>query len=653
MSKFNRPASCRYFANLLVIGLFFGGVLAARAQGAATVMASPPDLSAFPQVRVLVDVRDANGVFVSGLSPQNLTVQEDGQESVLQSVEELRPGAQLTVAINPGQSFIIRDGQGISRYEYAVQALQVWATAQSASPDDRLSLLTPQGLLASHTTENSIWLEALAGYVPDTESFAPGLNVLDSALNQIAQETPATGMGRAILLITPVVSNESAALIPPLVERAVASGIRVHVWLIDSPQLFESANALALRDLALQSGGQYFVFSGSETIPDLYALFESSRRTYEVTYRSRLTSPGTHSLVVRVTAPQASASSEAHLFELALQPPNPVFVSMPGQVLRSIPEGERIAFENLQPTAQALEILIEFPDTIQRTIVRSALYADGELVAENTAPPFEFFTLDLTAFQSSQPLTLVAEAEDELGLVGQSIETPLQITVLTPSRGIMDMIRRNVGVIAAAAAISAGAALLLVLVLAGRLRPRTLSDSTRPRPASASDPVTQPVPVSIEPPAAARPGPLAALVTRLTAPRLRWPQRTEAPQPLAYLVRIGEDGEPLGDGVFSVITREVTFGSDPAQASVPLEDPAVEPVHARLWRDERGHFLFADQGSVAGAWINYAPVSREGSPVEHGDLLHIGRIGFRFTLSSPSKLRRARAIPLNGEDGRE
>jgi len=44
----------------------------------------------------------------------------------------------------------------------------------------------------------------------------------------------------------------------------------------------------------------------------------------------------------------------------------------------------------------------------------------------------------------------------------------------------------------------------------------------------------------------------------------------------------------------------------------------------------------ADLGSEAGTWVNYAPVSAEGSQLRHGDLLHIGRVAFRFLLNRSS-----------------
>jgi hypothetical protein len=45
-------------------------------------------------------------------------------------------------------------------------------------------------------------------------------------------------------------------------------------------------------------------------------------------------------------------------------------------------------------------------------------------------------------------------------------------------------------------------------------------------------------------------------------------------------------------------------------------------------------------GSSAGTWINYTPVSGEGACLEHGDLIHIGRVGFRFSLQKSGRSRK-------------
>ncbi len=114
--------------------------------------------------------------------------------------------------------------------------------------------------------------------------------------------------------------------------------------------------------------------------------------------------------------------------------------------------------------------------------------------------------------------------------------------------------------------------------------------------------------------------------------RLHWPQRRLAPKAPAYLTRLSKPGPAADTAVpVPIIADEITFGSDPKQASISLNDLSVDLLHARLVRKEDGSFWLNDEGSVAGTWINYTMVTRDGAAVEHGDLIHIGRIGFRFT----------------------
>ena len=87
----------------------------------------------------------------------------------------------------------------------------------------------------------------------------------------------------------------------------------------------------------------------------------------------------------------------------------------------------------------------------------------------------------------------------------------------------------------------------------------------------------------------------------------------------------------------------MTFGGDAAQVTNVLDDPSVSPKHSRLLYDD-GAFIISDIQSVAGTWVNYTPVSSMGVQLEHGDLIHIGRIAFRFELSVPPEQKKPRVI---------
>jgi hypothetical protein len=170
--------------------------------------------------------------------------------------------------------------------------------------------------------------------------------------------------------------------------------------------------------------------------------------------------------------------------------------------------------------------------------------------------------------------------------------------------------------------------LVLVLVIGGKIRPRAHRAAKHRR---RSDPVTQPVHFATEPTLHRRAG---------WANRLQWPQRAAGPQAHAYLYTIHDPDQLDTVPPIPITTDEVTLGSDQGMSTLLLDDPSVEALHARITRQEDGSFRLSDVGSIAGTWVNYSPVSKGGTRLEHGDLIHIGRIGFRFMLRKSTSSRK-------------
>jgi hypothetical protein len=107
------------------------------------------------------------------------------------------------------------------------------------------------------------------------------------------------------------------------------------------------------------------------------------------------------------------------------------------------------------------------------------------------------------------------------------------------------------------------------------------------------------------------------------------------PDAPAYLKRLTNGGEPASILPIPVLEKDMTFGTDPVQSVHVLDDPSISPLHARIKRTPEGGFLIYDHGSVAGTWVNYEPVTREGRPLIHGDRIHFGQLMYRFDLSQP------------------
>ena len=608
----------------------------------------------FPRLSAYLDVHDASGQFIHGLEAGEVRILEDGRELALSQIEEQHPGAQFVIAIAVGPSYTIRDFQGISRFEYLRQGLLSWGWDQAAEEADDLSLLTADGLEVLHTDDPADILDALRTYQPAAENAAPDLQVLARALDLVAEAPPQPGMERAVLFITPPQLGDVTVGLQSLVGRAAQEGIRIYIWLAASTDYFGLPGAIQLSAAASQANGGFFAYSGVEPVPDLESYIDPLRHVYSITYDSLVSASGTHQAVAQVST-QALAGGQALLspplsFEISLQAPLPAFNAPPDLISRTLPAtqpADQTGETGLEmtPTEQTLQITIQFPDGYTRPLARTTLYVDGAVADENTAAPFDTFTWDLRGYVENGAHQLKIEAVDTLGLSGQSSEVTVRVEVPRTSQTLWAAFYRQRGLMIGLIVLVSGAVLVLVLILGGRIRPPLPGQGHKPASArhtgpaallgANSDPLTQPVEIAAQPAAGAEHTGRAGW-----ASRLHWPQRQTPPtKALAYLTPLVESASASLLAPIPLDAEELTLGSDPLQANLVLAHPSVEKLHARLQRFA-GVFRVADCGSVAGTWVNYTPASATGTPLEHGDLIHIGGLGFRFTLREPGRLRK-------------
>ena len=624
----------RTLAFWLGVGLFaipfvFVAPQTARAQTEAYAEIASIDAQGFPQVAALVDVYDAGGQFIAGLQPNDLTVYEDGQPHPIDTLTESMTPVQIVVAINPGPALAVRDGNGTQRFTQVVGALSQWVGAQPDDSRDDLSLVSLSGSLITHANVND-WFVSLDSFKPDFRNTTPNLQTLSIALDTVNAPVPQPGMKRSILFITPHMDDPNIDnTIAPLIQQAADSKVRVFVWFVDAEGYFVTASANAFKSLALQTGGTFFAFSGREAFPDLDLSLAPLRHTYMLTYTSSLSTSGEHSLGITVKSAQGMISALDKTFSVDIQPPNPILVSPPLQITRRPPAEDPYNAEVLIPEQQVIEIIIEFPDAHARELRRTSLYVDGQLVAENTAQPFEKFAWDLSVYEKSGQHEVIVEAEDVLGLQKSSMGIPITLTVMQPPRGIQALLARYRSYLVLGAIGLAGLALLVILLrgrVGGELFKRRRESRKR-----FEDPLTQPVVALTEPPVS------ATRKSKTEPRRAGWLQTkpSRMPEAPAYLIRLTNGGEPASVSPIPVAETDMTFGTDPVQSIRVLDDPSVSPLHARIKRTEDGGFIIYDHGSIAGTWVNYEPVLRAGCRLAHGDRVHFGQLLYRFDLNQP------------------
>jgi len=619
----------RILSFLLSLSLLAATLTYARAQAEAYAEITAIEARTFPEVSALVDIFGANGEFLADLEPSDITIYEDGQPRPVEALAQSSVPVQIVVAINPGPPLAVRDATGIDRFSRLVETLGAWANAQPDDSQDDLSLVSLSGSLISHARPAD-WFVSLSSFKPDFRSTTPNLQSLAIALDTANAPASQSGMKRAVLFITPHMDDPNIDnAITPFIQQAIDTRLRVFVWLVDSDTQFNSPSANAFRMLAQQTNGDFFTFSGAETFPDPSQYFDPLRHLYSVSYTSALTTSGDHSLSIAVESPEGPIAAADRTFTVEVEPPNPIFVSPPLQITRQPPAEDPYA-EELTPAQQLIEIIVEFPDGHTRQLKRTLLYVDGQVVDENTSEPFEKFIWELEGFDASGQHEIVAEAEDLLGLSKKSMGIPVTLTVVQPPRGIRALFGRYSSYIIIGAIGLAGLLLLGIL-----LRGRTNIVLFRRRKAQRErfeDPLTQPVSAVTEPPA-------SAAKKSKTQPRKIIEKFQQKPdrvaQAPAYLTRLTNGGEPASAMPIPLAETDMTFGTDPVQSKRVLDDPSISPLHARIKQTENGSFIIYDHGSIAGTWVNYEPITREGQPLAHGDRIHFGQLVYRFDLHQP------------------
>ncbi len=600
----------RWSACLLLLAFFLPASV--RAQSGLNARLSPPDTRAFPEIQTYLTLRAPAGVRLPALSPQSITLLEDEQVIPRFTLNEIHPGLQLAIAINPAPEFGIRDSQGVMRYEFLRQALEHWGATISA-PDD-VSLLIADGREITHVQEAAAWQEALR--LPDPREARPNFEVLGRALDIAADPSLLEGAGRAVLFVTPLPQPAIVDSLQSVVARALQQDIAIFFWVVTSSRNFDLPQSARLRSLAAQTGGTAFFFSGTETIPSLADWLAPLRTAYEIRYTSLLRSGEEHTLKAVLSLGEESITVETPPFRYLILPPNPIFRRPPLEITRQALVSVTAAAQNLTPAVQPIEIVVEFPDGHPRDLQAARLYVDGALAAENTAPPYTTFEWNLQPYTQPGEHRLQAEVVDTLGLAGRSTETMVSVRISVPTPTVEEVIRQRLPL---ALGVLGSLALLLVfwyLLVSGRIQPRRVGVPS-PRKVQERFRSIHALPAS----------PWTERILRRAA--------RSGTTYLGQLIPLGEDKRhaiPV-----RLVSDDLILGSDRAQALIVIKDASVAPAHARLRYQPEEGFRLTDLGSAAGTWHNYTPVPPEGKLLQDGDIIHIGRQAYRLQLPRPAR----------------
>jgi hypothetical protein len=592
----------------------------------------------FPVVRVQFEAYNAGGDFATDLRVGDVLIRENDQNISVTDLELLRPGVQFIVALNLGSDLSNRYA-GLSRFEAIRQSLETWIETQVDDSSDQFSLATNTGLQLIHSRDVGEWTQVAQGLESvDLLQERPSLVALSRAVDLATDPNPDNVMKRAILFITPMIPAANLEALPNLADRAAEQGVPVHVWLVASPaartnnpQFFDM-----IEQMTGSTGGELFIFSGPEDLPDLDNVLNPSRYVYRAQYASQIKNSATHVIGIEVRRGNFQQRSADKPVYLDVLPPIPIFLSPQSVVERQWVSGDNPRAAALEPESLQMRIVVEYPDGKPREIKASRLYVNDVLVDQNLVEPFDILEWPLGALQEGR-FILRAEVEDSLGLRQSSIDVPVTLSVEVIETGWWQTAMAGDRPLVIGAIAAAGLLLLFSLTVAGRgvVRAAIL------RRKRALDPLTQPLPAPKERSGKLRP---KFHVERSTWPRQAMAGLSAAP---AWLVRLPENGNnPMNNGVegerpvnpsnaIPLTRREITLGSDVLRAQYCVDSTTVSGLHARILQTPEGGCQIFDADSVAGTWVNFVQVPEGGVLLHHGDLIHLGRVAFRFELANP------------------
>lgn len=604
-------------------------------QSASGITLSAPDTSQFPVISTTFGAIDLAGHFVKDLKAEEIQIMENERMVAADSLELVQKGVRFYLAVNESRTFSNRFEE-ISRFDRLKNHLQGWIKSHPDDTKDEFyffsNMITPE--IAPNVPDE--WETAVNNYQPDLKKAVPSLASLNSAVDALLDDGTEATTSAALLYITPLPTAQEILEIKDLLTIASRAGSQVNLWLIGPPEYSTNELAYLLQQYTRESGGAYLLYSGAETLPPIADLLDPLGSLYSLKYTSAAKASGDYKLKVNVRRTELYLESNEQAFSLSILPPNPIFLSPPAEIARSWSETKKRSDSVLLPDQVEVRILIEFPDGFQRPLVSSRLLIDGKLADENTAEPFDLFSLDLADFTASGEHTLKAEVEDSIDLKGETIEIPVAIVIEQKEEGWIGSFLPRITLVNG---VIGGIVLLtLILGIIALVRYGMLNRRDK-KTAQAPDPLTQPVNISGE----------YSLSPAKSEEAVAWPLiRGVGLAPARLACRNASEADSEKCKEIPLSGEEITIGSDHRKADVVITHSSVSPAHARIFKDANSDFHLADAGSSAGTWLNYAPVSSRGARLEHGDLVQFGRVSYVFELRGATR-KRIQVLPFQEE----
>jgi len=632
---------------LLALGWLFNAIQGVRPVFSQAVpdkaLITNIDTNNFPELTAHILVVNQDGAVVPGLTAADFSVKEDDTDLVDLVIESQPVGVQWVIII---------DELGIESRIDKVRAVLQGLIEGKMGEGDQVQIVVANGggrrILIPFTTDKTALLKAIQPdkYAPVGLNNTELLKAVSDSLSDL-QTKDDLGLYKTVVIFSAGVSNQQ-----PLKDTiAAAQRVRIplHTITISGQDLNGSLQSLA----AGTKAGDLINISNAEALGRKFDAIEKQSAQYVLNYRSKVATPGDHALSVAVS--KVPAVKRTFPIE-ALEPPLVTFIVTGLESGATIQRTQTEFGQDsglVEPASQSVAIQVEFPDGHPRNLVSTRFFIEngedqgvsGEIEANGQELIEQVLTWDLRPFDApgENPVRLVAEAVDELGLTGRSEAVDVIVDfVSAPPPVVNRVLCEAVGRVSEGGktfcndsyeyflALLATIPAVIALVIVWR-RPvvREYMSSGYTRVTEAAQDFIDSVTKRTKPGSAAK----------------------------AYLIGIeGVDG--------SRNTFEI-YGTTPIGRSrrnaellfhANREESAVSRLHCTILEEDEGVFKIRDEGSANGTFLNDERLPElEPRPLNDGDEIELGPVErggvkLRFQLTTSRSGPRV-AHSMDGEDG--
>ncbi len=531
----------------------------------------------------------------TSLSTSQVSVIENDQPVSVDSLTSEYVGVHFGLVLNPERTLVLAYPSGYSNYTRMLTAMGELGSDLTPVTGDVYSLFINPEIHYDQLENYTEWKKAVEGYTENQRQMRSSLQSIEQAVSQLTS-SPQT-KETVLVYMTPYIEPAEIPTLSALVQQAGEGGIPVHIWMTAAPIVIGSAYETDLQTVCQTFGGSLTILSGSQIPPNPRGYLKGQGYRYTVTWQSVIRSGSTQKISLRLTPPgETVLTSAVSDVGLEVLPTSLTFSNLPEQ-LTVTARGEQV----IEPAELPVQALIEFPDGFPREVLSTSLYANGNLVQLHDTAPFGDFVLDLSQFRDQAKLNLQLSLEDALGFETRSEMKTISLTWSDPIADQPKPLVSNPWLWVGLGLAALG--LMALIFLPTRLKKK----------------IAKPV-------ISETPQPVAKI-----EPESYVPVRT-----FGSLIKLDRDNTPCAEKPLLLIKEVTLIGKDPLLANLVLSDEALEPLHAEIHAFPDGHTRLTDFHTTAGTCVNFKAVDTKGAEIHHGDILHFGRLSYRF--NSPNRV---------------